>query len=98
MLKSDMDIELLVMRSSDNLAAMADRPGFKRQCEQVANVDMCKCVWRCIGSALHSDLAQVALHVLSMHPTCSAERNWSLQGWVYTAACNLCLAWREQTS
>jgi hypothetical protein len=63
-------------------------PGFKGQHEQATNVDIRKRIQRCYGAALHSDLAQVALHLLSTRPTSFAEWNSSLRGRAYTVTRN----------
>jgi hAT family C-terminal dimerisation region len=63
--------------------------GTKRDREQVASVKARKGVWKRYGAERFPALAQVALRLLSVHPTsASTERNWSLWGRVFVASRN----------
>jgi hypothetical protein len=63
----------------------------------VPSILMRKGVWKRYGNDFCSELAQIAVRLMSVHPTsCAAERNWSRWGKVYASSRNALGADRAQ--
>ena len=72
--------------SKDSLAAESDQIGSKRKRLSVAPLSMRKTVWEATMERF-PNLSEVALRVLSIHPTsCASERKWELWGRVYMSS------------
>jgi hypothetical protein len=79
-------VQECVHLSKDALAAETFTAGNKRERLSVATLSMRKAVWEA-AKTQYPTLSEVALRVLSIHPTsCASERNWKLWGRVYTAS------------